>query len=214
MKKRFLSSERSIGYTQNLYRARETVTNQVNVLVLGAIGGCSSEMFTLLMALSFVLGLFADIPTGILADNIKHSKTFILGMFCVAIAPILLLLSILSEFPDQVVIFIVVVNAILLSGGNSILSGAYEAYIFGMLERLQPDYVRSAFKLIGTSQLQKFGAYLLLLIPSMTITVALILERLYSLGYLNLCVLPIISLWLLWYAIIPEKSPNLDSKKV
>ncbi|WP_455474555.1 hypothetical protein [Bartonella sp. B30(2025)] len=61
---RFSSLERRIGYIQNLYRARETVTNQINALVLGAIGGFSLDMFTLLMALSFVLGLFVDIHTG------------------------------------------------------------------------------------------------------------------------------------------------------
>ena len=197
------SFERRVGYTQNLYRARETSANAVNAIVIGVVGGFPPHIFALSMSVSFALGIFADIPTGIAADRLGHAKALFVGMTCVGVAPIILLLAILGGFGEQFSALIVITNAIIFAFGQSLLSGAYEAYVYGMIETLYKGSknvpATQTHDLTGITHLQKHGSYLPLLIPSLTITGALVLERYAGLGCLCLAVPGIISLWLLKY---------------
>ncbi|WP_412058486.1 MFS transporter [Bartonella sp. DGB2] len=183
-------SEKYIGYTQNLYRARETAANAMNSIMLSIVGGYPPESFALSVSISFAFSLFSDIPLGIIADRLGHAKACIIGTLCVAISPLFLLLPIFFTVFQHVSIAIIILQTIIFSIGNTMLAVSYEAYIYEMVEALnrqrKKDNKKTKSPLIGISQLQKFGSYLSFVLPSLTIVAVMTLERYTTFSYICL----------------------------
>ena len=181
-------------------------------LILGYIGGLPPTAISINATIAFFMTAVLEIPAGIYADLFDPVKAVRLGYLLQAICAALLLLGIgFNESYPQLMWICIIVEAVLDSGGNALISGAKEASFQKMIEAHSATVSAAEFSKLKTQYLslaERYGRWHLVLWPLITVPAALWLNDNWHASQLVFIVIGIA--WLLMRHQFPK---NLEFQK-